>query len=107
MPSKPVQSFLNSLTQSRVSMHIPRDLMHGQIPLLSQGKLREQLSDIRPDQMPPDQFPIPTITDQLDEPTCIPQPLSLPIGRERKLGHPNVEALLPSLLLGPPETGDL
>src|SRR3569833_594871 len=102
-----MQSFLDGLTQSRMSMHVPRNLMHGQIPLLSQSELRKQLGDIRPDEMPPDQFPILGITDQLDEPTGDPQPLSLPVGGEGELRHANVETLLPGLLFGPPETGEL
>ena len=67
MTGNAVGYILERLGQCRMSVHIARNLIGGQVPKLRESQLRQQLSNLRPDHVQAQDLAVLGIGDQFDE----------------------------------------
>ena len=66
-----MEAFLQRLRQRRVRVHIAGQFVGGQVPLLRQRQLGQQLRDVMSDQASAEQLAVLAVGDQLDEPAGV------------------------------------
>src|SRR6266545_6601722 len=63
-----VESLLHRLAQGGVGVYVAGQLLGGEVPLLGQGQLGQQLGDLGADQVAAEKLAVRGVADQLDEP---------------------------------------
>jgi hypothetical protein len=66
-----MEAFLQRLRRRRVRVHIAGQFVGGQVPLLRQRQLGQQLRDVMSDQASAEQLAVLAVGDQLDEPAGV------------------------------------
>ncbi|GLP68833.1 hypothetical protein TUSST3_54560 [Streptomyces sp. TUS-ST3] len=107
MTRETVDGFLDRLAEGGVGVDVAGDLMDGEVPLLGQRQFGEQLGDVRAEEVSAYELAVLGVTDELHEAGRITQARSPGDRGERELRHLDVETLLPRLVLGVAEAGDL
>ena len=96
-----------ALAERRVGVHVAGQLGRGEVPLLRQRELGQQLGHVVADEVPAEQLAVLAVGDQLDEAAGVAEAVRLAVGGERERGDLDVVALVAGLLLGEAEAGDL
>ena len=67
MADQAVEALLHRLRQGRVGVDVARELIGGEVPLLRQRQLGQQLGDVGADEVAAEQFQVLLVGDQLDD----------------------------------------
>ena len=78
-PAMPWTASLTASRQRRVGVDVAGHLGGGQVPLLGQGQLRQQLGHVGPDQVGAEDLAVLRVRDDLDEAAASPRPCALPL----------------------------
>ena len=80
-----VEALLQRLGQRRVGVDVAGQLVGGEVPLLRQRQLGQQLGDVGADQVSAEQLAVLLVGDQLDEAGRVAEAVRLAVGGEREL----------------------
>src|SRR5690606_37097706 len=107
VPREAVDRLLDGLGQRRVRVHVARDLVDGEVPLLRERELGQELGRVGADEVAAEELAVRRVGDELDEPGRVAEAVRLAVRHEREGRDLDVVALVARLLLGETEARDL
>ena len=102
-PARPWKASCTASRQRRVRVHVARRLEGGEVPLLRERQLGQQLGHVGADQVAAEQLEVLAVGDELDEADRLAEAVGLAVRRERELRDLDVVAGVARLLLGETE----
>ena len=85
-PSRPCSASLTASLRVGWACTLRASSLDGEVPLLGQGQLGQQLGDVGADQVAAEQLAVLRVAEQLDEPDGVAEAVRFAVGHERELG---------------------
>ena len=85
MAGETVEGLLHGLGQRRVGVHVARTFESGQVPLLGERQLGQQLRHVGADQVPAEELEVLAIAISFTKPIGSPRPFALPFAENGNL----------------------